>query len=383
MEFFSQLSDTGMSIFYYLVPFLVVLTIVVFFHELGHYLVARWNKVDVEAFSIGFGPELFGFNDRNGTRWKLSAVPLGGYVKFMGDADAASTPDRDRLATMSEPEIAGSFEHKRVGQRAAVVAAGPIANFILAIMIFAGTFYFVGKYVTDPLISNVLPDSAAEEAGLLPGDMIKSIEGVEIEAFIDIPRVVGPNHGRVLKFVILRDGREMDVDVTPKSRERTDRFGNVQRIGMIGVSNSAEQSNLRIKEYGVIEAVGAGVGETWFIISRTLGYLGDIVIGRESADQLGGPIRIAKVSGDVATLGTAALINLAAVLSVSIGLLNLFPIPMLDGGHLVFYAFEAARGKPLSERTQDVAFRFGLALVLMLMIFATWNDVTQPWFLSN
>lgn len=383
MEYLSQLSDTGLSIFYYLVPFLIVLTIVVFFHELGHYLVARWNKVDVDAFSIGFGPELFGFDDRNGTRWKVCAIPLGGYVKFMGDADAASTPDRDRLATMNETEKAGSFEHKRVGQRAAVVAAGPIANFILAILIFAGTFYFVGRYVTDPLISRVQSGSAAEQAGLLPGDIIKSIEGIELEAFSDIPRIVGPNHGRVLKFVILRNGGELQFDVTPQSRERTDRFGNVQRMGMIGVINSAEESNQRVKQYGLVEAAGAGVGETWFIISRTLGYLGDIIIGRESADQLGGPIRIAKVSGDVATLGAAALINLAAVLSVSIGLLNLFPIPMLDGGHLVFYAFEAVRGKPLSERTQDVAFRVGLALVMMLMIFATWNDVTQPWFLSN
>ena len=383
MEFFSQLSGTGLSIIYYLIPFLIVLTIVVFFHELGHYLVARWNKVDVDAFSIGFGPELFGFDDRNGTRWKVCAIPLGGYVKFMGDADAASTPDRDRLANMSEAEKAGSFEHKRVGQRAAVVAAGPIANFILAILIFAGTFYFVGRYVTDPLVSQVQSGSAAEQAGLQPGDFIKSIDGIELEAFSDIPRIVGPNHGRVMNFVIIRDGSELLFDVTPQSRERTDRFGNVQRMGMIGVVNSAEESNRRVKQYGLLEAAGAGVGETWFIISRTIGYLGDIIIGRESADQLGGPIRIAKVSGDVATLGTAALINLAAVLSVSIGLLNLFPIPMLDGGHLVFYAFEAVRGKPLSERTQDVAFRFGLALVLMLMIFATWNDVTQPWFLSN
>ena len=383
MEYFSLLSDTGLSIFYYLIPFLIVLTIVVFFHELGHYLVARWNNVDVDAFSVGFGPELVGFNDRNGTRWKVCAIPLGGYVKFMGDADAASTPDRDRLANMSEAEKAGSFEHKRVGQRAAVVAAGPIANFILAILIFAGTFYFVGRYITDPLVSQVQTGSAAEQAGLLPGDLIKSIDGVELEAFSDIPRLVGPNHGRVLKFVIIRDGKELLFDVTPKSRERTDRFGNVQRMGMIGVVNSVKDSNQRIKQYGLIDATRAGVDETWFIISRTLGYLGDIIIGRESADQLGGPIRIAKVSGDVATLGTAALINLAAVLSVSIGLLNLFPIPMLDGGHLVFYAFEAVRGKPLSERTQDVAFRFGLALVLMLMIFATWNDVTQPWFLSN
>ena len=377
MEFISQFADTGSWLFGYVLPFLLVLTIVVFFHELGHYLVARWNGVSVEAFSVGFGKELFGYTDKHGTRWKLSVIPLGGYVKFLGDANAASVPDREQLEAMDESQKSGSFEHKRVGQRAAVVAAGPIANFILAILIFAGSFYFAGRYVTAPVVSEIQAGSAAEIAGFQEGDVVKMIAGTEIESFTDIPRIVGPNHGRELTVVVVRDGIEKTILVTPQSRERTDRFGNVSRTGMIGIINRPQDGDVRIKEYGVVSALGAGVGETWFIISRTLGYLGDIFIGRESADQLGGPIRIAKVSGDVATLGFGALINLAAILSVSIGLLNLFPIPMLDGGHLVFYAFEALLGRPLSERVQEFGFRIGLGLVLMLMFFATWNDISQ------
>ena len=370
MEFLTQS-------FGYILPFLFVLTIVVFFHELGHYWVARWNKVDIEAFSIGFGKELFGRNDKHGTRWKLCMIPLGGYVKFKGDANAASTPDFDRLANMSDTEKVGSFEHKRVGQRAAVVVAGPIANFILAIVIFTGSFYFEGRYITDPIVVEVQEKSAAEIAGFQAEDLVLSIDGEPIDSFSDIQRVVAPSPDVELTFVVKRNGHDVTLHVTPKSREQTDRFGNTQKIGMIGLVSNNKAGNLRVQEYGLFEAAGEAVGETWYIASRTLGYLGDIIVGKQSADQLGGPIRIAKVSGDVATLGLSALIHLAAVLSISIGLLNLFPVPMLDGGHLVFYAYEAIRGKPLSEYAQEIGFRIGLAAVLMLMVFATWNDVTQ------
>lgn len=370
-------SIPGFALLGYVVPFLIVLTIVVFFHELGHFLVARWNGVKVDAFSIGFGPELWGFDDRHGTRWKLSAVPLGGYVKFHGDADAASTPDFQGAAAMSEEEKAVSFLHKRVGQRAAIVAAGPIANFILAIVIFTLTFMFLGRGMTDPIVASVQEGSPSAEAGFEPGDIVRSIDGSPIRSFMDIPRVVAPNPGVTLRFVVEREGREVALDVTPRREVRTDRFGNRQEVGFIGLVNDPQAANYRIEKLGPIQAFGAAVGETWFIVSRTIGYLGGIITGRESADQLGGPIRIAKVSGDVATLGVGALINLAAVLSVSIGLLNLFPIPMLDGGHLVFYAIEAARGRPLGEKAQEMGFRVGLAIVLMLMVFATWNDLTQ------
>ena len=367
----------GIAALGYIVPFLAVLTVVVFFHELGHFLVARWNGVKVDSFSIGFGPELLGFNDARGTRWRLSAIPLGGYVKFHGDSDVASMPDFESAGAMSDSEKSVSFMYKPVSQRAAIVAAGPIANFLLAIVIFSITFMTLGRPLTDPLVSKVQADSAAQEAGFEPGDVVVSVDGARIRSFTEIPPLVAPNPGRTMRFVINRDGRDIDLEVTPRLTMRTDRFGNRQEIGVIGLENDSKQANFRIERLGPVEAVGAAASETWFIVTRTLGYLGDVVTGFRSADQLGGPIRIAKISGDVATLGIGALINLAAILSVSIGLLNLFPIPMLDGGHLVFYAFEALRGRPLSDGAQEVGFRIGLAIVLMLMVFATWNDVTQ------
>lgn len=359
----------------YIIPFLIVLTIVVFFHELGHFLVARWNNVKVEAFSVGFGPELLGYTDRHGTRWKLSVVPLGGYVKFFGDADAASTPDFEGAGEMTEEDRRVSFLHKRVGQRAAVVAAGPIANFILAVVIFTISFMAFGRFVSEPVISDVRPDGPAAMAGFQAGDVIVSIDGQEISSFNEVARLVAPNAEREMIFELRRDGSLIEVPVTPRKTEQTDRFGNKTEFGMIGISNLPDEANGRVETMGPVDALTQAVGETWFIARSTLVYLKDIVVGRQSADQLGGPIRIAKVSGEVASISVPALFNLAAVLSVSIGLLNLFPIPMLDGGHLVFYAVEALRGKPLGERAQEIGFRIGLSLVLMLMVFATWNDI--------
>ncbi|GIL00738.1 MAG: zinc metalloprotease [Alphaproteobacteria bacterium] len=373
----------GAGLLGYAVPFLIVLTIVVFFHELGHFLVARWYNVRVDAFSVGFGPELWGRTDAKGTRWKVSAIPLGGYVKFFGDDSVASTPDFERAATMSEAERKVSFTHKPVGQRAAIVAAGPLANFILAVVIFSVSFMTLGRVVTEPLVTGVQPGSPAEQAGFMSGDIVRRVDGTRIESFTDIPRLVAPNPGREMTFVVERDGGEVGLTVTPKLEARTDRFGNTQEIGFIGLVNDSGAANMRIVRSGPVEAVTMAFGETWFIITHTLGYVGDILIGERSADQLGGPLRIAKVSGDVATLGVGALLNLAALLSVSIGLLNLFPIPMLDGGHLVYYAIEAVRGRPLSERMQEMGFRLGLAIVLMLMVVATWNDVTQLFLRSS
>lgn len=376
-DILGSISAGGYSLFGYIIPFLIVLTIVVFFHELGHYLVARWNKVDVDAFAVGFGPELFGFNDKNGTRWKLCAIPLGGYVKFAGDANAASVPDFEQLESMSEAEKAGSFEHKRVGQRAAVVLAGPLANFILAIIIFAGSFYFIGRYVSDPIITEVKQQSAAEEAGLLAGDIVKEIDGVAIRNFSQIPRIVGPKHGIEVIFLVERDGQHVTIPVTPRLTEQTDQFGNANMNGVVGIISNTGEANLRKQEYSLIEAFAAGVGETWYIIKRTMQYLAGLFTGRESVEQLSGPIGIAKISGDVATLGWSALISLAAILSVSIGLLNLFPVPMLDGGHLVFYAYEAIVGRPASERVQEIGYRIGFTLLIGMMIFATHNDIVN------
>ena len=359
----------------YIVPFLFVLTIVVFFHELGHFLIARWCGVKVQAFSIGFGPEIVGFNDRYGTRWKLSAVPLGGFVKFFGDENAASVPDREAATQMSEEEKKVSFVYQPVGSRAAVVAAGPIANFILAIVIFAAIFGTVGRQITSARVDTVQPGSAAQTAGFQPGDLVTAINGEPIDSFADMQRIVSVSAGEPLKIVVDRGGAPVTLTATPQLREIKDNFGNAHRLGVLGISRSMHPGDIKTRSYGPLAAVTEGAKETWFIVDRTLSYIGGVFSGREAADQLGGPIRIAQVSGEVATVGFVALMHLTAVLSVSIGLLNLFPIPLLDGGHLLFYGIEAARGRPLSERSQEIGFRIGLAIVVMLMIFATFNDI--------
>lgn len=361
----------------YIVPFLIVLTLVVFVHEMGHYLVGRWCGIRILTFSVGFGPEILGFNDRHGTRWKLSVIPLGGYVKFYGDDNAASAPDFDAVSGMSDTEREQSFLGANVWKRVATVAAGPIANFILAIVVFAIMFSIYGRPVADPVVAQVQPASAAEEAGLLPGDIITAIDGKPVVTFEDIRRYVSPRPEVEIVLTVNRDGRTFDVPMVPQRSEIEDQFGNKMEVGLIGVVTDASVANFRRQELNPLQAVGAAAGESWFIIARSVGYIGNIIIGREKADQLGGPIRVAQVSGQVATLGVGALLQLAAVLSVSIGFLNLLPIPMLDGGHLVFYAIEIVRGKPVGEKAQEIAFKIGLSLVLMLMLFATWNDVTM------
>jgi regulator of sigma E protease len=371
MDFLGNVGTWGGWLTGYVVPFLFVLTIVVFFHELGHFLVARWCGVRVMTFSVGFGPELLGFNDKRGTRWKLSAIPLGGYVKFFGDENAASVPDQETIKDMSETDKRDSFFHKTVGQRAAVVAAGPIANFILAIVIFATVFTLYGKPATPARVDTVQPDSAAQSAGFQQGDLIVSINGKKIETFTDMQRLVSTSAGETLSIEVDRGGARQTLKATPKMTEIKDNFGNVHRMGVLGITGARGEP----VKVDPLTAVKLGVEETWFVVERTLSYIGGVVVGKESADQLGGPIRIAQVSGQVATAGFVALIHLAAVLSISIGLLNLFPIPLLDGGHLMFYAFEALRGRPLSERAQEYGFRFGLAFVLLLMLFATYNDL--------
>jgi regulator of sigma E protease len=375
MDFLTGLWSYGGSFFSYALPFLFVLTVVVFFHELGHFWVARRCGVKIDAFSVGFGPELIGFNDRKGTRWKLCAIPLGGYVRFHGDDSAASTPDTEALAKMDEAEKRVSFFHQPVGSRAAIVAAGPIANFLLAIAIFSAVFMVYGRQVTTPRIDTVQPASAAAEAGLQGGDIILSIDGRKIENFGEMQRIVSASPGVPLRIVLQRGNTEQTVTATPRLQEIKDSFGNVHRVGLLGVSRSTTREEVVTERYGPVAALKLGVAETWFVVERTMSYVSGMITGREGTDQLGGPIRIAQISGQVATVSFAALLHLTAVLSVSIGLLNLFPVPLLDGGHLVFYAVEAIRGRPLSERAQEYGFRVGLALVVMLMLFATWNDI--------
>jgi regulator of sigma E protease len=318
-----------------------------------------------------------GFTDRRGTRWKLSAVPLGGYVKFVGDVNAASVPDTAEYNRMSPEERAISFPFQHVAKRAAIVAAGPIANFLLAIAIFAGVTYVNGRQVLTPRIESIQAGSAAERAGFQPGDVIVSINGTPIESFADMQRWVSASPGESLTLVVDRGGQQVPLQAVPDLKEQSTPFGK-QRIGLLGLQASRDPADIRRVTYGPYGALKAGVGETWYVIERTFNYIGKLVTGRESTDQLSGPIRIAQVSGQVANIGgVGGLIGLVAVLSVSIGLINLFPVPLLDGGHLLFYGIEAARGRPLSERAQEIGFRIGFALVVMLMLFATWNDIVH------
>ncbi|MEQ8745260.1 RIP metalloprotease RseP [Pyruvatibacter sp.] len=365
------------GLFGYAIPFIFVLSLVVFIHEMGHFLVARWFGVIVEQFSIGFGREIVGWTDKNGTRWKVGWLPLGGYVKFLGDENAASTPDREAAEKLPPELRKDCFQFKPLHARAAVVAAGPVANFILAIVIFAFMYSVIGQSVTTPRVDGVTAGGAAEAAGFAPGDLVVAIDGDDIQSFNEMQRIVSTSPERVLEFTVERDGALVLLEVVPQLQEVTDPFGNVQRIGLIGLSRTNAEGDMTTVRYNPAAAVWKGVEETGFIITTTMSYLGDIIVGRQDADQLGGPLRIAQVSGQVATIGFVALLNLAAILSVSIGLLNLFPIPMLDGGHLLYYAAEWVRGKPLSERAQEYGFRIGLAAVMSLMLFATWNDLVH------
>jgi regulator of sigma E protease len=329
------------------------------------------------VFSIGFGPEIIGFNDRYGTRWKISAIPLGGFVKFFGDDNAASVPDAAQAATMSAEERSRSFMFQPVAKRAAIVVAGPLANFLLAVVIFAGVFMLYGKQTMSARVDSVQPGSAAADAGFKTGDLVVAINGHAIDNFADMQRVVSASAGETLRIAVDRDGVQQILQATPALKEVKDNFGNVQRIGILGISRSMAAEDLKLRPVAPPQAIWLSVQETWSVIDRTLGYLGGVITGREAANQLGGPIRIAQMSGQVASFGFVPLIQLAAVLSISIGLLNLFPIPLLDGGHLLFYIIEGVRGRPLSERAQELGFRIGLAIVLMLMIFATFNDIVH------
>jgi regulator of sigma E protease len=351
------------AILTYTVPFLCVLTLVVFFHELGHFLVGRWCGVKVDAFSIGFGPELFHRIDRRGTRWRFAAFPLGGYVKFHGDANGASMSDEASVAAMPSAERAVTFFAQPIWKRAAIVVAGPVANFILAIVIFAGILLVNGREVLDARVARVQPGSAAEVAGFQPDDLILAINGRAINRFDQVREAVQGSNGP-LQVTVRRGANDVVLSATPRDAK-------------LGIEAANDPKNWHRERVGPVESIQTGVTQTWFIIKTTGSYLRGVVVGRESADQISGPIRIAEVSGEMAKRGVAALLNLVAILSVSIGLLNLLPVPLLDGGHLMFYAFEALRGRALEDRTQQFGFRVGLTFVAALTIFAAYNDISR------
>lgn len=457
MEFLSPLWN-------YIVPFLIILTILVFVHEMGHYTVARRNGVRVETFSIGFGPEIFGWTAKSGTRWKISAIPLGGYVKMYGDQDAASSPDHERARSMTAAERAVSFYHKRVGQRAAIVFAGPAVNYVFAVLVLGILFATGGQPHSPAVIGNVAPGGAAAEAGLRSGDRFLRVNGTAIDRFEEVRQITALRPGERLPVIVERDGRRIATVLTPARRTYKDKRGNEQVIGDVGATRMiapvaggvtdngpAARAGIRagdrflaiggekvrsfedlrrlvmpnpgkpltievergterltftvtpdareIKQpdgkmktvgligvrappptrrvLGVLTAFGAAVEETWSLTVTTFTAIGQMIAGTRTTKELGGPLRIAEMSGDMAQLGLYAFVWFLGVLSLHLCLINLLPIPMLDGGHLLYYGIEAIRGKPLGERAQEYGFRIGLALVLTLMLFVTWNDLVH------
>lgn len=358
----------------YVIPFLFVLTLVVFFHELGHFLVGRWCGVKVEAFSIGFGPELLGWTDRSGTRWRIALLPLGGYVRFLGDLNAASAPDLEGVSKLTATERAVSFPAQPVWKRFLIVLAGPVASLLLAVFIFAGSAYTSGRYILQPKITSVAPGSAAEEAGFKAGDLVLSVDGETIESFTDLQRIVTIRPGVTLEIKVDREGTALDLRAVPRLEER-DSFVGKKRVGVLGLSASRDATTLVYKDESLVGAVQFGVIETVNVVSGSLTYLKNIIVGRAPPDQLSGPVGIARMSGEAAKLGFLALLSMAGLISASIGFLNLMPIPLLDGGHLVLYVIEALRGRPLAANTIETVFRIRLAFIVALTLFTLFLDI--------
>lgn len=359
----------------YIVPFLAVLTVLVFVHELGHYLAARRCGVRVEVFSVGFGREIFGWNDRAGTRWRLSLIPVGGYVKMFGEMQSRGEGEAHEHPTLSPEEAAVSFETKSLGQRSFIVFAGPFANFLFAIVVLSAMFMSIGQPFTPADIGQVLPGSAAERAGFKVGDVITEIDGRRVERFEQVIRNVQLHPGTPMEFKVQRDGRELLLPVIPDVIDQTDRFGNPQRIGRLGVSRPG--TDMKLVQHDPLTAVWRATQETYVLTESIFSAIWQIIKGTRTTKELGGPIRIAQMSGDVAQTGLISLLMFATVLSINLGLINLFPVPMLDGGHLLFYSIEALRGRPLGARAQEYGLRIGVGMVFALMVFATWNDLVQ------
>lgn len=364
MDYLLNFSHTAVS-------FIVIISIIVFIHEFGHYFVARLCGVKIEAFAIGFGKELFGWTDKAQTRWKVCVAPLGGYVKMFGDVSEASTPDNEALEKMTEEERRVSFHYKPLWQKGLIVAAGPAANFILAIAIFTGLIFTSGLDTTEPIIGKVMDDSAAEEAGLLPGDRIISVNGTEVDRFGEISPQIATNLGEPVTLKINRDGEVLTKELTPRMETQTDPLGNEVKRPLIGITSQ----KLVAEDVTLLQAIGASVARTYGMIELSLDFIGQMITGQRSADELRGPIGIAEMSGDATQQSFATIIWFMALLSVNLGFVNILPIPPLDGGHLLFYVLEGARGQPLAEQFQEWGYRAGFALILTLMAFTIYNDL--------
>ncbi|MGD9638925.1 MAG: RIP metalloprotease RseP [Alphaproteobacteria bacterium] len=371
--------ETLSSIFFHTVPFIIVLSILVFVHELGHYLIAKISGVRIETFSIGFGKEIFGFNDKSGTRWKFSMLPLGGYVRMFGDADETSTGMSSEAKTFTEEEKKVSFPHQSAAKKLAITVAGPLANYLFAIFALTVLIATYGKPTVPAIVGSVIENSASFEAGIKTGDRIVSIDGREIDNFAKLQKIVTNSSDKELSFGIERDGQNLEIKMKPRMTEKADKdTGVITKKPMIGIV-SAEMLENNFVVLPLHKAFVSALEYTYDINSHTIYSLWQMVTRQKSAEEIGGPIRIAELSANVATgkKPIPSMIFFIAVLSINLGLINLLPIPILDGGSIVFYFFEGLRGKPLNEKSQEWLFRFGFFVILALMIFATWNDISR------
>jgi regulator of sigma E protease len=359
-----------------ILPFIVLILVVVFIHEFGHYYFAKKYGVKVTDFSIGFGKELFGWNDKLGTRWKICWIPLGGYVKFFGDRNVFSQSDQEEIINKySEEERKKLFILKPLYQRSLIVAAGPMANFILAVVIFLFIYMFVGKDFTPAVINEVQKDSPAEVAGLMKNDVILEIDGNEVKSILDVSKLITMSTSDFIDFKVSRYDQDVLLKVKPNIVETEDNLGNKINKRMIGIMLGPYNNKVNHVKLGPAKALYYSLNEVYFVTISSLKYLGSILTGSGDSSQLGGPIRIAKITGQVAEFGIVPFLSIMAYISISLGLINLFPIPLLDGGHLMFYGFEKILGRPLSQKTQEGFFRIGMFLLIFLMFFATYNDL--------
>ena len=365
-----------MEILNFIIPFIILLTIVVFVHEYGHYYFARKYGVGVTDFSIGFGREIFGFNDKEGTRWKFCLIPLGGYVKFFGDRNVFSySEQKELLKKYSEKDQQKLFVVKPLYQRSWIVFGGPLANFLLAIFIFSFVYMFSGKDFTPAKISEVQIDSPAQQAGLKKNDLILSINGNEVKSVLEVPTFINTSLQDTILMTVLRNDQELSLSIKPKEIIGKDNLGNNAKKKIIGIKISPIDNEFNKQKLGPATALFYATKETWFVTKTTMNFVFSMFKGKADTAQLGGPIKIAKITGQVSQYGFVAFLSIMAYISISLGLINLFPIPLLDGGHLMFYAIEKILGRPLSQKTQEGFFRIGLFLLLSLMFFTTINDL--------
>ena len=360
----------------YIIPFIILILVVVFIHEYGHYYFAKKYGVGVTDFSIGFGQEIFGWNDKSGTRWKICWIPLGGYVKFFGDRNVFSQADQEKLIQKYNEEDRNKlFVLKPLYQRVLIVFGGPLANFLLALVIFFSIYTFVGKDFTPAVINEVQNDSPAMLGGLKKNDIILEIDGNEVKSITDVSKFITMSLDEIIDFKVKRSYDELILKIKPNLVPGEDNLGNKINKRMVGIKLGAYNNEINHVKLGPAQAIYHAANEVYYVTISSLKYIGGMILGKADTSQLGGPIRIAKISGQVAEFGLLAFVSMMAYISISLGLINLFPIPMLDGGHLMFYAFEKILGRPLSQKTQEGFFRIGLFLLLSLMFFTTFNDL--------